>query len=797
MSSAVDRVEDTRKIELQNVTPAGQAPKRRLASPEAAASIFSNLKDEYNRVEAKRMAVIQGMIDGNPPYVQTELDELGLGSMINVNFMTMRANLDARAAAGHELFAEVPSLIECVPLAAQALSPDVNRFCSIVAEEFTEMVTGWDGFLSSMDMIWRDCDAYGIGVAMFENEWDWRFKAFKRGNILFDPKASIDLDRNEFLMVRDELSVADIHKLLQDEGTAKARGWKVGPLKDQIIRVFQKGEQANADEQYQRSMWESIQQMYRNNDYEYQQKQFHRIRVVHIFVKEVADEQKVSHLILPELTSNQVFLFENYGRYEKMSQAVWWLPYNYGDGYARSVRGVASYMVQHDDLSNRFLCRVFDAGFMTSSLLLQPQGQLDLARLQFVQHGPITIIPPNTTAVQSTFQPQIAPLIQLRGVSEQVMKNNTGTYRQHNEAVERETQKTARQVVEETSKEARFEKAAIASRYVHLDRLYREMLRRVFLRDVHATPEVEFPGARETRALLKRCVERGVPREFLLDWEKNFRVSAYRSVGLGSLGVKYDITNQLLSVSGSFDEAGKREALRTWVEARVGCRNADKYVARIDRDQIASNESSISILEWNDISEGSEAVVGTDQNHKLHVDVFLPRMAQIMQAAETGQVRDPLAAYRTLMLAIQHVQAHLQILSQDKRREDYVKQVVKFLQAADRARGMLEQAAKRVLQAQQDQAKRNQEVVANAEKIEKDRELEAKIFEIQRKFELERLKQDSLNKAREDKTQVQQAIKTRSAEEELRLKAERQAAEIRLLEARTAAEIAAKTAAGR
>ena len=89
----------------------------------------------------------------------------------------------------------------------------------------------------------------------------------------------------------------------------------------------------------------------------------------------------MSHLIIAESgLAEPAFLFEGYSRYDKMSNVVWWLPYNYGDGYARSVRGVASFMAQHDDLSNRFLCRVFDAGFMSSSLLLRPDSQLDSRR---------------------------------------------------------------------------------------------------------------------------------------------------------------------------------------------------------------------------------------------------------------------------------------------------------------------------------------------------------------------------------------------------------------------------------
>lgn len=787
----------TKEQEFQNTTETGAPPKRRIATPTAAYNIYRKFRDEYMEGEAKRMAIVQGMIDGNPPYVQKELDEMGLGHCTNVNFMTMRANLDARAAAGHELFAEVPTLIECVPLARALGDPDVWHHCEIVAEEFTDMVTNWDGFLPAMDMIWRDSDAYGLGFGVFRDEWDWRIKAFHRGNLLLDPKASVEIDRNEIVLIRDEMSASEIYELLADEEVIRKRGWKPGAMKDLLVRTFIKGENVGNEDKFQRSTWESLQQMARNNDANFQEKQFERVRVVHFLVREATAPSKISHLIIPENCSQEpVFLYEGYGQYDKMSQAIWWLPYNYGDGYVRSVRGVASFMVQHDDLSNRFLCRVFDAGFMSSSLLLQPTTQLDMSRLQFMQHGPLTILPPDTKAVQSTFQPQIMPLIQLRGVSEQVMKNNTGTYRQHSEGVEgNEVQKTARQVIEETNKEARYEKAAIASRYVNLDHLYREMFRRVCNKTVLTGDHgVTYPGSEEARTFFKRCKERGVPSEFILKWSEKFRVSAYRAIGMGSLGVKYDVTNQLMNVRGSFDEAGQRAVLRDFVSARVGHRNTDKYVAKFNRDRVASNEMSIATLEFNDVKEGSPVVVGSDQLHTVHIGVFVQGMTEVMQMTEAGQIQDPVVAYRTMVLAMQHVRAHLQFLAQDPKRKPFVEQVLQFLQVAEQISRQLEQAAKRLMQAQQQQQQAQQQVVADAEQIKRDRETELRIFEAQKKFELDFMVKSSLNAMRERKTEESIRIARAKAEEEIRRKAEKQAAELQLQAQRTQAEIEMKRA---
>lgn len=766
-------------LDIQNTTDTGTPVAHRIATPAAARAIFTRLLTDDSQAGAKHRAIIQGMIDGNPPYRDSELKAMGLAHMINVNFLSMRANLDARAASGHELFAEVPTLIECRPLKVALNDPDIHHNCAIVAEEFTDMVTNWDGFLPAMDMAWRDSDAYGLGVGVWENKWDWRIKAFRRGALLVDPRASIEVDKNDVILIRDQMAVHDIFQLTESEDTARKAGWKIQTLKDLLVLVFKTGDEQNSDDKYQRSVWESLQQRARNNDPDYQSRQFDAVKIVHLLVREVAGEQKVTHLIIPETGTLDAFLYAGEGQYDKMSEAVWWMPYNYGDGYVRSVRGVASYMVQHADLSNRFLCRVFDAGFLTSSLLLQPATPMDMSRLQFLQMGPYTIVPSELNIRQSTFQPQLAPLLQLRAVSEAVMKNDTGTYRQHSESMDRDVQKTARQVVEESSKEARYEKAAIAARYIHLDKLYREMFRRVVkLLSIQESGEV-YPGYTEAKEFLERCVQRGVPRKFIMDWVGNFRVAAYRSIGLGSLGVKYDLTAQIFQMSGAFDEVGKREALREAVAARVGYRHVDRFVQRLDRDQITSNETSIAMLEFNDAEEGSAIIAGSDQLHKAHIDVFAQRLAPILQAAQQGRMQDPVKDLRTSQIALQHISQHAQFLQTDPRYADYLKnQVGPFLQQAAQRVALIEQEAKRMMKAQQQAQAQQQELVNNAQQIQQDRALEAKILEINRKYELEAMKQQSLNSMRAQKTAEQVGINRAKAEQGMRLAEEEQAARL-------------------
>ena len=545
-------------LEPQHTTSTGTPPKRRMATAEAAHATYIKFKDA-DADDARRRAVLQGMNDGNPPYDATRLEELGLGYIINVNFLEMRSILDVKAAAAHELYMEVPTLIEV----KQQLGVDPNNpspaYASIIAEEFTTLMLDWKGFLVNMDQVQRDSDLTGVGIALFTNEWDWRFKAFQRGNFITNPRAKLDLDQLDIFYLRDEMNVVDIYAAIEDEKVAKDAGWKVSETRDLLKRVYLAGENGETEDRFQTSTWESLQQMIRNNDPFIQAKDFDGVKIVHMCVRE-ADTGEITHCILPDNSSKHVFIFEAPRRYKKMSQILWWLPYNYGGGYVRSVRGLASLLYPHCDLSNRFLGRVFDAGFLTSSLLLQPKTQQDISRLQLIKMGVVTIVPPELSAIQTSFTPQLSSLVELREMSSAIMRNNTGVYKMHDESWgEKQVAKTARQVSEETAKEARLEKADVAHDYNHIEELYREVYRRV-TRSGYTDSEIPYPGKEEAAQFIKRCTDRGVPKELLFD-PQAFKIYATRAIGMGSWGVKLDITNQLLSIRNLLDEQGQVSAI--------------------------------------------------------------------------------------------------------------------------------------------------------------------------------------------------------------------------------------------
>lgn len=777
---------------VHTVNESGKPARKRIPTAEAAWSVYDSFKKAYGAVSFQR-AKIQGLVDGNPPYDDTKLKQLGLGFKTNVNFLEMRAVLDSAAGSAHELYGEVPNLVELKQNIPDAENIPLGEWAGVIAEEFSTMVLDWSGFLPFMDMVSRESDKFGLGVGGWTNEHDWRPKAFETGNFLTNSKAKFDIDGLQVFCLRDEVPAAELLAKLEQ----KSEGWNLKNLRMILDKVYNK-DAGDSGDGNQTSDIEETQKQIRNYDNPEQEvTDFQGVPVVHVLVQELASK-KISHLVIPDDDETKVFLYEGRDRFDKMSQVLWWLPYNYGNGEVRSAQGLATMMRPHCELSDRFLCNIFDGGQIAASMVIQPNAPTDVSKLQVVRMGPFTVLPAGLNAIQSTFAPNVSALIQLRDLSSQIMRNNTGIYRQHPEMFgENQPEKTARQVAEETNKEARHEKSHVAFRYTFYDRLYREMFRRATNPEILTSDEsIDYPGKQEVLEFLVRCEARGVPRDIVLQAHSIYRVYATRAIGLGSLGVRLDLTNQLLQLRPLLDEQGKNNAVREWLTVRVGHRNVDRFKAPINRDEIPSNEQSIATLENNDFVEGAHVPVGADQSHLIHIQIHVQPIQQVFQVFEEtgGQGFDYGRALPILKIGLPHIAQHLAYLQEDPAYAEFVAQIADFLKQAAKLTALFENQLKKQQQAQAQQQQQQAQMVADAEGRANSAEFELKKYEIDRKTQVDAMKVESLNAMRAQKTAEQLEIRRQQAEANLELSKQKVAADIEVAAKKADADIAIKEA---
>lgn len=765
--------------------------------------------NENDNEEAQRRARLRGHLNGNPPYNPERLEELGLGYITNTNFLEMRAILDSKAGMSFELFFETDRLISCeLSPAIRAQLPDQQQPSSelgmVVAEEFTRTVMSWPGFLMNLDIARREADLIGLGPVLFPDELGWQFKAFMAGSFRVPGSTKLDPNQWPICVFKDSISAGDLFRMALDKPEiGKKAGWDAGAVKDTLKRVYLQltGTGQQVTEKYRATPWEEVEHRIRNKDHLTEVAAFEDVQVVHMLVAEV-DSGEVSHYIFAETAGVELdnFLFCKERRFEKMEHAVWLWPFNSAGGTVRACRGLASFLEPHCDLSNRFLGRMFDAGFTASSLLLQPKTATDMSKLQIIRAGMMTVVPPELTIIQGSFAPPIQPLINLREVSSGVMLNNTGIYKVNPEAAgEAIAPKTARQVVEETSKEARAEKSSIAFDYIQLEKLYRELFRRLTNPKL-LRASAEIPGKKEAIEFVQRCQMRGVSQDLLLT-EGVFEVHAARAIGLGSPSARMDITSQLVAIAPKLDEQGQINAVRDYLAARVGYSNVDRFKPIKNRDLIPSNEMSIATLENNDFARGQTCVVGSDQFHTIHIAVHgqvLEGYAQAMQQSQqTGAQFDAQTAAATLTSLLPHFQMHVQYLAQDPQRKPLVDAAVKQLKSGMQMLKILQAVAEQQSKQLQDQQQAQMEAAHSAGATQQSAESQIKLREMEQDYALKLEKLKSLNQMREDKTAQGLELARQRAAAEIQLKAQLQAAKIRIDTFKAQADVQTKAAKAR
>jgi hypothetical protein len=762
-----------------NVMPDGTAPKKRVSSVDAAREIYDDCVLDQEPI-ARSRARIRGLVDGNPPYDPQELRRMGQGWRTNFNAREAEAIIDSNSSAlwemQHDTF--VAARFSAID-PSYAYSPENGMdYGDIIGQEYTHVLKNWDNWPLYTDLVIHDSMESGMGAMIWADPTSILPKWYNISNFTFPKKATCSIGDLDFFFLRDEIPLHRLFRVIESKEAAKEEGWNVDGVREYIVQTYGFGSNPGSSsptDEFRMSGWEALQQMIKNNDSWIQRNQFEGVKVVHMFVREVDAIGGITHLIFTEddvvsaavdkkfqedkndaWTFRSNFLFEKQREYAGMSNVLWWLLYSYGDGFLNSVKGLGHRITPHCEASNRLICATFDSGILSSSLLMKPLTAVDFSKLSILRVGPFTYIPENMEAVQTSYNPKIDGLVLLRDMSSSILNNNTGVYRVRNEnPLKSEGQKTAREVMSEESKEARFEKSQAAYFYAQWDFFHREIFRRLCSSESVSliADEIERQVAMDFRG---RCGIRGVPFEVLdpILWD----VRAERAIGLGSAGMRLDVTSQLLGIRGMMPEENQVHAAREFIAARVGAQHVDRFIPLKPKSMFASDAASIATLENNDFNEGSWVPVGSDQPHGIHIPVHMTPVLQIVEAFTNAPEQiDAREVYKVLTVAVPHIQQHLAYMANDHVPEDSARrekfnEYSQMLGQVNEFMGRLEGVIKKIEQAARKQEEQEQQQLQELQAMAEQQQYEVQKYKIDKEAELKRYEADLLHQSRMAKT---------------------------------------------
>ena len=759
--------------EMKTVGDNGKAVKTRFSDPIALRTTYDHLTTDDAK-EAERRAKLRKMYDAHRPYNPAELASSGLKHVTNVNWLGLKGAIDNRADTILKLSSDTTNLIELQPRAREFAGPDAERQAQVIADEFSTMLRVANDIIPALSMMNTEADMYGLGPVTWTSSLDYRPVALERGQVRFIPNGPVQSSRHELFMFETVLPAAYAFFLLDHEDIATEEGWSIPCLKRWIVDVFRNHIETSAQPGTEggTSVIESALSLIRQNRFA-EEHQFEEIKVIHAFVKEMELPRKITHYIMPA-TEQKEFLFVKPNAYDTMDQCFLWFPYAVNKRYAREIRGLASHLYPIEATNNRYKCRVVDIAMQYASILFSQQPGTAQQALSITEQGPFTLVPKELIPVQNNVKPDMQHVL---GMSQFIDNMGVNSVTGSDKSIISTTgvkmfQGSDRQTKEEVLLQQRLrshkEEMLFTQRMAVLDKVFRETYRRAMrLVGMFAARDpliaVDYP---EIVDFIQACDQRGVPIEVLVRSFEEFRVCTCRELVLGSEGKVGVLTDLLSNYGGNLDEPGRRNAQRDWIRLRLGNQAADRYLPEVNRDSAPSDQASFAVGENNDMRQGQEVRVGSDQLHWSHIPVHAEILQEIVQTVSAPEDNEggggesiaeqtlertgnnPREMLQLLVACSKHIQEHLQYGGMQIGMEAKTKQVqamLRDLRSTVKALNLAVATQERVEQAQREQEQRDQEKAlqqaaeerAQVAQIEADKKAETERYRIDRQHEVD------------------------------------------------------------
>lgn len=663
--------------------------RKRFTDPQAIYELYDQMKID-DQEDARRRTTIKTAYEGGLPYDPDQLKKKGLAYMTNLSFNSLKGTIEARCDSITKLTTDTCNLVELASRTDGTAGPDDDRVGEIVAEAFSAALRSEGHTIPALATMRRETDLHGIGPITWPDDISYYPLALERGQLKFRGDGPAVSSDHDLFMFESELPAAYVFMLLDNAKYAEDAGWDVNVLRRMVIEVY--GQHADKDNDSTSAQGlspsETLLMTLRTNTF-YEKHQFDRFSVLHVYVKEMQAPRKVTHIIVPGRDGKEKkFLYYKENAYDSMDNCLVWLPATTAERYARAVRGIATYLVPVERVSDRLTCSMIDAAFRALRLTLKqtapginpPVSLSEVGGTNIVAAG--LDVESNPSAAQSLAQvAQIRSLIGQAGVNGIAGTDNSPMPVGAKTFEGGPQMSKAEAEIQERRRLARDENLFNSCVAVH-DKIFRECFRRfMLLVNGEDTIAAEYP---EVMKFIADCEAKGVTKEMLKEVPERFTVNMCRDLALGADGMYQLLGATLQATAGNLDEAGRKTITHDMYRLKFGRRAADRYCPLVSRDQTASDQSSFATLENAFLKELKPVQVGQNQWHWSHIPVHAQVLQEVQQLVQQGlaeaqsaaaqggdvqqnqqgevapQVENPEMLAQVLEAASAHIQEHLQ-----------------------------------------------------------------------------------------------------------------------------------------
>jgi hypothetical protein len=659
-------------------------PKTRVEDAGSARSMLYTLIDD-DQIASYRRSQIQGIIDGNPPYNDQQLREMGQADRINVNWGHAEAKVETAVIPYFDILTSVGSYATVKTKYGKDMGKR-EEWSRIITEEFHRLLASSNpNFLAQHQVAQKELVIHGQACMYFPDQTDWRAKAIEPWALVVPKGAKVDWNNWEFCYILDELYCEQLYSYIENEEAAKRGGWDVDEVREAIM-------QARVDEQDQRRPWEWYQRELKNNALYYSYAKSKVIKVAHFYVREY--DGRISHYIFDRLNSTE-FLCQKIGRYKDFSNAFTVFLNGVGNGYYHGVRGLGQKVYKYAEAMNRVNNALLEGVIIGSCVMFQPNSAADAEKLKTVQIGPYRILPPGLNLTQASVSSNLGAAMQTAQFFQGQESDDIGSFMPSVAGGGRK--KGNKEIEMEIGEKSRLTNTRAEIYLQALDVHYAEVYRRA------SNPNLieEDHGGAEALRFQKACMDRGVPAAALLDIDT---VKATRSIGQGSSAARMQAMELIGQYLPQLPESNRKRVINANIAAIAGQTGVETFGIP-EETKPDGNDLSIASLENNALQNGGQVLIDPDQNHFTHLTVHMQFAGQIVQGVQDRQV-DPIGADKAMQSIIPHLLTHLKYLEEDPTRSGQYdamnEQTSELMKIADQLSRMAQDMQEQQMKAQQE-----------------------------------------------------------------------------------------------
>jgi hypothetical protein len=696
----------------------GKPPESRIKDAKSAYEIWETLR-RADAVSAFDRSKIDAAYDNERPYDERALINAGQSYRVNVSWGFAKQVLDTAIAGYTDIINAPQTLFSCNTNYGNANERDELEH--VVAQEVTACIRSWRNFFPTYLKLCNSFIKHGVGLALFNDEWDWRWKATDMSDFKIPRKTEIGQENIDVAACLRFYSPTQLYQLIKDEEMATLHGFDVEVCKKAIISCVNNNNNYYNFRQYD---WEKLETELRNNDlfFTTQAANQQSIRVVHLWVTEF--DQRVSHYMISDDNAVQEFMYKKVGRFANTFEAYTVFTYGVGtNGYYHGVRGQGYDVFALNGALNRAYCSLLEIASFGSAPTFQPKDETALQEMQFMPNGIYNLLSPNIDVIKDTIVPNVSngslPIV---NAFTQIFRERTSAYNTES-LVNTSTEKSATQVRAEMGNIAKMSVSALNLFFDPWESLVREMVRRMKRRDFDARE----PGGSYIAGLHKRLLSRGNDGfgdsdrylKAFLDLDVD-RLRITKPIGAGSEASRMIAFDRLMSMFGSLPDFGKQNLIWDIASETAGYENASRYAVQPGEEEKPTFDASLAQVENNVLLMGGQIQVLDGQNDLVHAKVHLEALQPLVDKAQDALVSDPISIAPMLEginTLNQHFSQHVERLSGDPTMREQSAMFRKALQNADE---ILHNGTLKVqkLMGEQQQAQQQEQLMGQAQQQE-------------------------------------------------------------------------------